>query len=151
MVWQTVSSAKNAWNLSSWSSNRGRYGLTEGQQNMAAMAIICLKMNFKGECDSVKPRSCVTHLGSSWKTSPRTPLCDAAFSKLDSLKVSSQIRRKLDGGPKHSANRCASFGIKCKATHLQDPVFFTLILLFSVRRILADLPCQNSDETYLVC
>jgi hypothetical protein len=34
---------KNAWNLSSWSSNRGRYGLTEGQQNMAAMAIIYLE------------------------------------------------------------------------------------------------------------
>jgi hypothetical protein len=39
---------KNAWNLSSWSSNRGRYGLAEGQQNMAAMVMICLKMNFKG-------------------------------------------------------------------------------------------------------
>jgi hypothetical protein len=39
---------KNAWNLSSWSSNRGRYGLTEGQQNMAAMAIIYLEMNFEG-------------------------------------------------------------------------------------------------------
>jgi hypothetical protein len=37
-------------------------------------------------CDSVKPRSRVTHLGSSWKTSPRAPSCAAAFSKLDSLK-----------------------------------------------------------------
>jgi hypothetical protein len=39
---------ENAWNLSSWSSNCGQYGLTEGQQNMAAMAIIRPKMNFKG-------------------------------------------------------------------------------------------------------
>lgn len=35
---------RNGWNLSLWSRIRGRYCLTEGQQNTVAVAIISLEM-----------------------------------------------------------------------------------------------------------
>jgi hypothetical protein len=129
--------------------------VTEGQQNMAVMAIICLKMNFKG----VSGWWGVIQLASllydtSWKLMENFAKGTIKWGCLLEAwqsKVSSQTRRNLDGGPKHSSKRCASFGIKRKATYLQAPAFLTLLILLSVRRILAYLSCQNYDETYSVC
>jgi hypothetical protein len=44
-----------------------------------------------------------------------------------------------------------ALGSNVRRTYLQAPAFLTLLILLSVRRILAYLSCQNYDETYSVC